>query len=101
MLGLQVSLARFDGHPCPSKRGNLKVPELESGPTAKITNSGTLFDDLPLMTMAKLHPDVSPGDFTVPPLEVAPRKLKSYAEFKEMKAAGAIPAGLRFQASIP
>ena len=76
-------------------------PQLEPGPTAKMTNSDTPFNDFPPMTMGKLRADVSPEDFTCQPTGVAANKLTSYEEFRQMKAAGVIRPQVRFQASLP
>jgi len=76
-------------------------PQLEPGPSAKMTNSDTPFNDFPPMTLGKLRAGVSPDDFTFRPTGVALNKLNSYEEFRQMKSAGAIPAGMRFQASMP
>jgi len=76
-------------------------PQLEPGPTAKMTNSDTPFNGFPPMTMSKLRPEVSPGDFTFQPTGVATNKLTSYREFRELKAADAIRPDTRFQATLP
>jgi hypothetical protein len=76
-------------------------PWLEPGPTAKMTNSDTPFNDFPPITMGKLKAGVSAGDFTFPPTGVAALKLTSYQEFSQMKAAGAIRPETRFQATLP
>jgi hypothetical protein len=76
-------------------------PQLEPGPMAKMTNSDTPFNDFPPMPMGKLRDGVSPGDFTYQPTGVAANKLASYQEFSQLKSVGALPAGVRFQASMP
>lgn len=76
-------------------------PQLEPGPTAKMTNSATPFNDFPPITMGKLRAGVSPADFTFPPTGVAALKLASYQEFRALKETGAIRPEVRFQASMP
>jgi hypothetical protein len=49
----------------------------------------------------RLKPGVAPGDVEIPPLGYPEAARDSYAQFKRMKAEGAIPAGTRFQVSLP
>jgi hypothetical protein len=80
---------------------NPQNAQLGPGPTAKMANSDTAFNDFPPITLGKLRADVRPDDFTFPPTGVAALKLNSYTQFRQMKATGDIPAGMRFQATMP
>lgn len=51
--------------------------------------------------MYRLADGVSPEDFRLPSNGVAEIKIDSYRQFREMQQAGDIPAGVRFQATLP
>lgn len=76
-------------------------PRLEPGPQAVMTTASTPFGDLPPLTLQKLRPGVPAEQFTYPATDVSDIKLRSYQEFREMKDAGALPADIRFQATLP
>ncbi len=49
----------------------------------------------------QLRLDVDPGEIVLPPLGYADAAIASFATFDRLQAEGVIPAGLRFQVSLP